>query len=55
MSESLDEVPLMVHKSAECADLGEGLWHGELLHCMYIFLAGMDPLVGNMMHEVYDL
>ena len=55
VSKSLDEAPVMTHESTECMDLGEGLWHRELLYHMHVFLAGADPLAGNMMCKVYDL
>ena len=55
MSKSLDEVPVMAPKSAECVNLGEGLWYREFLHRTNVFLAGVDPLMGNMMRKVYDL
>ena len=45
----------MTCKSAECADLGEGLWHRELPHHADVVSAGADPLMGNMMCEVYNL
>ena len=55
VSESLDKAPVMTRESAECMDLGKGLLHRELLHHTDIVSAGADPLVGNMMLEVYNL
>ena len=41
------------YESTECTDLGEGVWHWELLHCMDVVSAGADPLTGNItsLHE----
>ena len=44
-SESLDEVPVMACQSAEHADLGEGLWHRELLHCVHVSVAAGSPFL----------
>ena len=55
VSKSLNKAPVMTHESAECTDLGEGLWHQEPLHYTHVFLTGADPLVRNMMCKVYDL
>ena len=53
MSKSLNKALVMSHQPTECADLGESLWHWELLYHMNIFPAGMDPLTGYVMCQVY--
>ena len=54
MSESFNKAPVVPHKPAECADLGESLWHRELLYHVYIFPAGADPFTGYVMCQVHN-
>ena len=55
MRKSLNKAPAMFCQPAECIDLGKSLWLWELLYCTYIFSAGMDPFMGYVMHQVYNL
>ena len=55
MSKPLNEVPVMSHQPTECMDLGESLQHWELFYHMHVFFTGMDPLMGNVMCQVYNL
>ena len=55
MSKSLNKAPVMLCQPAECADLGESLWHWKLLYRTYIFPAGVDLFAGYMMHQVHNL
>ena len=52
VSESLDEASVVSCQPTKCMDMGEGFWHWELLYCVHIFSAGMDPLMGYMVHQV---
>ena len=45
----------MPHKSAECADLCEGLRHGNVLHGPNIFLAGAYTFLGDVVHKIHNL
>ena len=52
--ESLDEVPVIAHESAESMDLGIGYRHEKLLNCTYIVLAGTDPISQDMVGQLHN-
>ena len=56
MSEPLNEAPVMSCQPIKCVDLGESLiGHWELFYHMHPFSTRTDPLVGNVMCQVYNL
>ena len=55
MSKPLNEAPVMSCWPTECMDLGESLQHWKLFYSMHVISTGTDPLVGNVMCQVYDI